>query len=300
MPAQTELVLCDQKGSEMSLYYDTADDPTISGGSSCTSPVWVFNKAVTGDMQLGETDDEEEQSSRAPNRLYKEYGESKSDLEVSGEMMVDPTYDGFKFLNAMRPGSFARNCLVLSTYISNVGAIGFKGKFRNFDRSIAGPQSGQLKQTFKLKPASCVKDACRIIPVNVAVADAIATYDPGVFSIADVSGLAAQILESPIYKSVKYMMGGLDPDPTLEVYTNVGEVIKLLGLDIADKLATLLVQQERVMPDNVSARSARRMNTKPMGIAGFEIGALFEAFEEIVQNAPKSSVEVPVEVSRDF
>ena len=80
------------------------------------------------------------------------------------------------------------------------------------------------------------------------------------------------------------MMSGDNPERELEVYTDIGPVIKMLGLDLADKLATMLVQQERVVPENLSPARAKRFNKKPIGLAGFEIGPLFDAFENIIKN----------------
>jgi len=278
MPTQTDLILCDQKGTEMSLYYDTADDPSISGGSSCTSPVWVFNKAVTGDMNIGETEDEEEQSSRDPAQLYKQYGESKPDLEVTGELLVDPGYDGYRYMNAMRAGSYGRNCLVLTSYISNVGAVGFKGKFRNFDRSISGPASGQSRQQFKLKPASCVKAGCVITPVNVAVADAVASYSPGTFSLLSMEDMAAEILAHPVYQAVNKMA-----DSDVEVYTDISPLLKFLGEESVDNLLTSLVETSIPQPE-VAPRSGRRIKPNPKGVGGFIASALAEALNNIVKN----------------
>jgi hypothetical protein len=286
----TDLTMCDQKGSEMSLYYDNADDPSISGGSSCTTPTWVFNKAITGDMSIGETEDENELSSRDPDMTYKQYSESKPDLEITGELLVDPNYDGFVYMNAMRAGSYGRNILVLTTYISNVGAIGFKGKFRNFDRTISGPEQGAGKQTFKLKPAACVKAGCKITPVEVAVANAVATYDPGAYT-APVSllgtpepTLAERILESSIYKSItkKNRRGELMTPPS-ELFTDVGPLISFLGVDAVDKLLTTLVEAAPIPPEN-SARSGRRFNSKPMGLGGFDGVALLDALNNIALN----------------
>ena len=62
MPGETDLTNCDKQGSEVSLYYDTADDPTTAGGSTCTTPVWVYHKGITGDLSINETADEEELS----------------------------------------------------------------------------------------------------------------------------------------------------------------------------------------------------------------------------------------------
>lgn len=291
----TDLINCDQKGTEMSLYYDTSD---IAGASTCATPVWVFNKAVTGDMEMNDTEDKEEQSSRDPSRLYKEYAESKPDLEITGEMMVDRGYDGFNYVNAARSGSFSRNFLILSSYITNVGAIGFKGKFRNFDRSISGPEQGSLRQKFTLAPGSCVLDACRVQPVEVAVANAVVVYDPGVVTL-DVGAMIAELSASDLYRGIKATNAET-------VYTDIGPIIKYLGLEVADDLATSLVEFNQLVGDN--PRSAIRKKPTPMGLAGFNRTALAKAFDELVLNAkpapepeqPKASILNTLPESKDY
>ena len=293
----TELVNCDQKGSEMSLYYDTADDPSISGGSSCTTPVWVYNKAVTGDMSIADTEDESELSARDPEMTYKQYAESKPDLEVTGELLIDPDYDGFRYLNAMRAGSYGRNILVLTTYLTNVGAIGFKGKFRNFDRTLSGPETGAGKQNFKLKPAACVKVGCKITPIKVTVSGTAGIYDPGIFTTTSIMSVndAPQTLgevtvESVIFQALtkKDSLGNLLEPPT-ELFTDIGPLITLLGIDVVDKLLTSLVETSPISPEK-SLRSARRSSVKATGMGGFEGLALRNALLNIVGNDEKTEM----------
>jgi len=272
----TDLTQCDKKGSEVSLYYDTADDPTISGGSSCTTPVWVYHKGITGDLSINETEDEEELSVRDPDQLFKQYTESKGDLEVSGEQVVDPLYEGFIYLNAMRNGSFARNCLVLTGYLTELGNIGFKGKFRNFDRSITGPESGASKQNFKLKPAACVKSGCKITPVKTAATNTIANYNPGVFAAYDSKALIAAIQDHVIYKAI-------NKTSAEEIFTDVGPLITFLGEDTVDSLLTSLVETSPI-PREMNPRSGRRSNVVVTGMGGFNRVALLEALNEIVKN----------------
>jgi hypothetical protein len=172
--AQTaNLTLCDKKGSEVSLY--------CNFGNDCSAPVWSYHKGVSGDLNLGETEDEEELSVRDPAQLVKQYIESKIDVEISGEQVVDQDYEGCAFLNSARSGGTAIDVAFLTGYITEVGNIGWRGRFRNMDRSITGPESGPPKQTFRLKPSACVTDACKVRPVKVATADEIDNYTPEVF-----------------------------------------------------------------------------------------------------------------------
>ena len=276
MPGLTDLTNCDKKGSEVSLYYDTADDPSIAGGSTCTTPVWVYHKGVTGDLSINDTADEEELSVRDPDQLYKQYSESKGDLEISGEQVVAPEYEGCIYMNAAREGSYARNFLALTGYLTEVGNVGFKGKFRNFDRSITGPETGAPKQNFKLKPAACVKSGCKITPVKVATAGTLATYDPGAFVALDMKSMAAEIAAHPVYQA-------LNRTTAEEVFTSVGPLLKFLGEATVDDLLASFVDASPIPPEN-NPRSARRFKASPVGMGGFNRVALLEALDNIVKN----------------
>lgn len=289
----TDLVQCEANGNEMSLYYDTADDPSIAGGSQCTTPTWVFNKAVTGDMQINDTESPEEKTSRDPTVKYKQYLESQPDLEISGELIVDGGYDGFRYLNSMRSESFARNILALTQRLTTVGALGFKGKMRNFDRSLAGPQSGSLSQQFKLQPAACVRAGCVIIPVQVAISGTAATYDPGVFTTVSLGAFN----EAPMSLGEQIVAGSLmrsfwntEPEAheeEVEAFTNIRPVIALLGIDKVDELLFSLGEANVLPPENPTM-STRRMKFEPTPMGGFEVRPMLAILREIVGNDPKT------------
>jgi hypothetical protein len=173
MPLNTELSLCDKKGSEFSLY--------LNLGNDCSTPAWTFHKGVTGDLSINETEDEEELSVRDPAQIVKQYVEAKIDVEISGQQVVDPLYQGCRFLNAARSGGPSVDVAALSGYITDVGSEGWRGRFRNFDRSRTGPETGAPNQTFRLKPAACQSTACRVRPVLIEAANNIADYDPSVY-----------------------------------------------------------------------------------------------------------------------
>lgn len=276
MPMLTDLTQCDKKGTEVSIYYDTADDPAVAGGSACATPTWVFNKAVTGDVTITETEDEEELSSRDPALRYKQYTESKADLEVGGELMVDPLYEGFIFINAMRSGSYARNMLVLTGYLTELNNIGFRGKWRNFDRTISGPETGAQKQTFKLKPAACVKTGCYITPVKTAAAGTTAVYDPGLFAEYDATKLAQSIVSHDIYR-------GFTNTTAEEIFTNVGPLITWLGVEEVDKHLVSLVESQPVV-DELNPNSGRRMKFSPQGIGCFNRESIVAVLNEMIGN----------------
>ena len=173
MPQSANLTLCDKKGLEFSLY--------LNLGGDCAVPVWSFHKGVTGDLSIGETEDQNERSVRDPAQLVKQYTESKIDIEISGEQVVDQLYEGCAFINSMRSGGSAGDVCALSGYIGDVGSEGWRGFFRNFDRSRTGPEEGAATQQFLLKPSACVTDACKVRPVIVSTADAVANYNPETF-----------------------------------------------------------------------------------------------------------------------
>lgn len=173
MAQSADLTACDKKGSEGSLYLNVG---------TCATPVWIYHKGVVGDLNCSETENENEQSSRDPDQIVRQYGEDKIDVEISGEQQVDKDYEGCAFINSMRSGSDAQDVCFLTGYMSETGNFGWRGKFRNFDRSISAPESGSMRQTFRLKPAACVTAACKVRPVEVSSADAVADYDPGTFT----------------------------------------------------------------------------------------------------------------------
>ncbi len=173
MALNSELSLCDKKGSEFSLY--------LNLGNDCSTPVWTFHKGVTGDLAINETEDEEELSVRDPAQVVKQYVDSKIDVEISGQQVVDALYEGTRFLNSARSGGNPIDVAVLSGYINDVGSEGWRGRFRNFDRSRTGPETGAPNQTFRLKPAACQSSACRVRPVMIATAGTVGDYDPAVY-----------------------------------------------------------------------------------------------------------------------
>jgi len=175
MPQSTDLTLCDKKGLDFSLYYNTG---------TCDTPTWVFHKGVTGDLNLGETEDPQERSVRDPAQLVKQYVGSKIDVEISGEQVVDQLYEGCAFLNSLRSNGVAGDVACLTGRITDVGSMGWRGKFRNFDRSLSGPEEGAAVQTFMLKPSACVSDECKVRPVMIASANTIADYDPQTFNVS--------------------------------------------------------------------------------------------------------------------
>jgi hypothetical protein len=277
MDTTTSLTLCNRKGREMVLYYDTAV------ANDCATPVWVANKAVTGDLDISDTIDKEEQTSRDPAVKYKQYSQSQSDLEITGEMFVDPLYEGYSFMTSMKQG-VARNILILTYGLTVVGSVGYKGKFNNYDGSIKGPESGPGRTSFSLAPAACVLSACNITTVEVAVANAIASYDEGVFvpagfSAMDMPTLGQQILESEVYK-------GLNNTKAEIIYTDVTPLIALLGVDKVDSLLDNLTEATYVPTGIVSSR--RMAKLKPRGMGEFHRADLVKVLDEIVMNDKKS------------
>lgn len=170
MATSTTLSNCDKSGAEYTLYYNTG---------TCGTPVWVEHIGIMNDVSIGETDDESELPLRQPSILVKLFTVGKTDLSISGEQAADPLYEGWSFLNAMRNGGEPGDVMVLSDDLSVVGATGWRGKWWNIDRSETAPQSGSASKTFNLRPAACTD--CTVRPVQVAVANTAADFDPGTF-----------------------------------------------------------------------------------------------------------------------
>jgi len=166
----TNLTTCNKQGSDLSLYYNTG---------TCDTPVFVYHKGIIGDMTVNETDDENELTVRNPAVKHKEYTAGKMDLGISGEQALDTQYEGYSFLESMRASGTPGDVLILTGLISVVGSQGWRGKWHNFDRTKNGPIAGAATVAFSLKPAAC--SDCAVRPVQVAVANAVATFNPGTF-----------------------------------------------------------------------------------------------------------------------
>jgi hypothetical protein len=160
--------------------------------------------------------------------------------------------------------------------LTNLNEVGFRGKFRNFERTISAPESGPQKQTFKLKPAACVKVGCKINPVKTGAAGTTVVYNPGVFAEYNSEKLANEIRNHSIYR-------GIHNTEAEEIFTDVGPLITWLGVEEVDKLLISLVETSLILPAN-QRMSARRVNARPTGMGGFDRVALVNALDEIVKN----------------
>jgi hypothetical protein len=173
MAQSADLTLCDKKGSEVSLYLNIG---------SCDTPIWIYHKGVTGDLNLTDSEDEDELSVRDPAQLVKQYVGGKFDIEIAAEQVLDIDYEGCAFINSMRSNGSAGDVAFLSGLMTDVGSFGWRGMMRNFEGNINGPEQGAGAQSFRLKPAACVLEECKMRPIRVDVADAIVDYDPGEFT----------------------------------------------------------------------------------------------------------------------
>lgn len=168
---------CDLRGLEACLY--------INYGTLNT-PVWSEHLGITGDLTVAETEDEEELTTRNRNRQVKEYIGGDTDLAITGTQVMDSEYIGWQYLYSMRGHSGApRDVMFLTEPISNVGAVGWRGMMRNFDRTFNAPTTGAQNQNFNLRPAACTDLSVR--PVKVAIANTAGTYDPGSISFPSTS-----------------------------------------------------------------------------------------------------------------
>lgn len=163
---------CDRRGKELSLYFNT--------GTS-TTPVWVFHQGMIGDLNLGETEDEEQLETRSVTRLVKEYIEGDIDINITGQQLVDEDYEGYLFLYSMRAGGDARDVMVLTGAIDTAGVVGWRGMMRNKDRSITGAATGGMTATVSLRPAACTETPVR--PVKIAAESTVGDWDPTTYVV---------------------------------------------------------------------------------------------------------------------
>jgi len=162
---------CVNPGKDMTLYYNVG---------TCGSPIWVEHLGVTGDLSLNEEDEEQAVQRRRASSRVNEFNPGNTDVSISGQQMTDSNYEGNAFLNSMRAGGTPREVLILTAPIAVVGAMGWRGKFWNFNRSISGPISGEQEQQFSLKPAACTD--CPVKTVKVATTNVAADFDPTSFT----------------------------------------------------------------------------------------------------------------------
>lgn len=165
---------CDVRGLEGTLYYNTGDD---------TTEVWVEHLGLTGDATLSEVEDDNELSTRNRNRKVKEYTEGDTDINITGTQTMDPQYQGWQVLYSMRTGGEPYDMMWLNQPMSEVGAVGWRGKMRNKDRTGNFPAQGPQTQNFSLRPAACTDVPVR--EVKISVADTPADYDPTVVEDVD-------------------------------------------------------------------------------------------------------------------
>ena len=157
---------CDRRGKEGALYFNTGDD---------ASQVWVEHLGILGDLTLGEVEDDEEFPTRESDRYVKEYIEGDTDINITGEQLIDEEYEGFLILNTARPGGSPIDVMVLSNSIDVDGTLGWRGMMRNKDRTWNFPETGGMRQAFSLRPAAC--SAVRVRPVKISTS-APADWDP--------------------------------------------------------------------------------------------------------------------------
>lgn len=162
--------LCDRRGKDMTLYLNTG---------TLATPVWIQHLGLTGDVSINEVEDEEQLETRSSTRFVKEYIEGDIDLTISGTQLVDENYEGYLFLYAMRVGGEARDVMVLTDTIDVEGAVGWRGKMRNKDRSITGAATGGMSGNYSLRPAACTDTP--VTPVKIAIVGPATTTTPEVW-----------------------------------------------------------------------------------------------------------------------
>lgn len=158
--------MCDRRGKDMTLY--------LNNGTTET-PVWIQHLGLTGDITVTETEDEEQIDIRSNTRYVKEYIEGDIELTIAGTQMVDEDYEGYLFLYSMRVGGDSKDVMVLTNTIDVDGAVGWRGKMRNKDRSITGASTGGMSANYSLRPAACTDLSVRPVKIDTG---APADWDP--------------------------------------------------------------------------------------------------------------------------
>jgi hypothetical protein len=169
----TTITSCQNDGDQMRLYYN------LSG--NCAAPVWVEHVGIVGDLNLGDTDDENQVQRRGAGKL-KTYNPGDTEVAITGTQIVQGNYQGFQVINSAKKGGSPRHLMVLTAPISNVNAIGYSGNWFNFERSISGPAEGEQEASFNLKPAACQSTACEVKAVKVLTAGTPSDWDQTVIS----------------------------------------------------------------------------------------------------------------------
>ena len=163
------------KGSELVLYYNTGTEAT---------PVWVEHVGMINDMTLNETEEPTELTGRRVSRTVKEYNEGEIELSITGEQVTDTEYEGWQFLNSMRRGGQSREVMCLTGPVTSGNSYGWRGDFRNFDRTFNGPSSGTMTNPVNLQPAAQCRDGwseCRVVKTNSG-GTALADFDPTTYT----------------------------------------------------------------------------------------------------------------------
>lgn len=150
----------------MTLYYNTG---------TCGTPVWVEHEGVVGDLQLEDSDDEEEVTRRRTVYNIKEYTPGLTDVAISGQIITDFNYQGTRYILSAKRGGSPKDFLILTAPLTVVNAYGYRGKFYNFSRGVSGPQQGEQELSFNLKPAACAD--CPVRAVLVSVSGTAADFD---------------------------------------------------------------------------------------------------------------------------
>jgi len=164
-----------QKGSELVLYYNTGTEAT---------PVWVEHVGMINDLNWSEVEEATELTGRRTTRAVKEYNEGEIELSITGEQVTDTEYEGWQFLNSMRRGGSSREVMILTGPVTSGNSYGWRGDFRNFDRSTNGPASGSMTNPVNLQPAAQCSDTwseCRVVKTNSG-GTALANFDATTYS----------------------------------------------------------------------------------------------------------------------
>lgn len=172
MPLATTITECQNDGRDAKIYYSLSGD--------CANPVYTLHVGIIGDLNIGDTSDENQVNRRDSNTGIKSYNPGDADVNITGTQIVDGNYQGFAVLTRAKKGGTPVYLLILSGPVTEVNAIGYRGKWWNFDRSISMPSEGEQEASFSLKPAAC--SDCPVRAVKVAVSGTAADWDQSIVS----------------------------------------------------------------------------------------------------------------------
>lgn len=156
---------CCPPGKNMTLYFDKGTH---------LDPIWTEHVGMIEDLNMSETEDVQEMSSRRRGRFVKEYNDGDIEVAIAGTQICDPDYEGWQALYAARNGGLPVHALCLTGLLDEqTCSTGWGGDWWNSDRSFNGPQTGNLTSVVNLQPAAPCGPEETIDPVHTIRGDSL-------------------------------------------------------------------------------------------------------------------------------